>query len=399
VRALLVIVCLGACWRNHPAANDRRERVYLTPVRVAYNASHVWFPDELIPVADAVADALAARGYRVVPTSELRALWDSVQHGHVPGVAHCTAVPPPAEVAAFVNRDALQAEPTIECEGSSCKLDVSLSRDMRYRGHPEEVARFGLAIPATPAAIAERVRRQGLTPEPRPESESGGLAVGTLGPPGPGPHLHVDVSATEGPWSPPLDRELLQPYAEALTRCREQGGVERDWWSQYHVLEIAPDGHLSRCTFEHVDRLPPAGFECSCDVLRGIDFGRAPAARRATVFLHAYRTEPNDGWYRSVYVGDSRAVDDETALLGEVHLPRGASTCLAPIAAATKLEVPVRLAIGPDGVTTAATASWPATLPTQVTRCLDGVLRRSDASCPRSGKATIEVTLHVDVAR
>ena len=54
-----------------------------------YGDDVVRFPDELWPIADAVAAVLARPevGYRVLPAATLRALWRDVQAGRLPGVA------------------------------------------------------------------------------------------------------------------------------------------------------------------------------------------------------------------------------------------------------------------------------------------------------------------------
>jgi hypothetical protein len=168
---------------------------------------------------------------------------------------------------------------------------------------------------------------------------------------------------------------------------------------QYHVLEVGLDGHLTRCEYEHVDRLPPPGFACSCDVLKGIDFGAASAPRRATVYIAPYRTEHHDGYARSLYVSGAHALDDATGVLGEVNLPVDASKCLASVATVMSLEVPIQLSIGPDGIAREGSGHWPASLPANVRSCLDGELKQTSASCPRSGHATVAATLHVSVAK
>jgi hypothetical protein len=212
LRAVLLLSCLASCWRARTGAPDGEQRVYVTPVRIGVGAPHVWFPSELEPVQDAVADVLSRQGFDVIPNSRVRGIvWDA-QNGVVPGVYGCRAVPPPAELVANLFPDALQVEPRIECERGACTLEVTLTRDARYYGKPEEVDRFVLAIPGTPATIADEIHRRGLPRVKRPPDDgTGGFGIGNIAEAEPGPYVHVDVARRRDRGSSTAPRSSRMP--------------------------------------------------------------------------------------------------------------------------------------------------------------------------------------------
>ena len=89
---------LGAAQATQQPAGFSAQDLLLEPPHV-YGDEVVRFPDELWPIADAVAVLLARPdhgGYRVLPIAPIRALWRDAQAGRLPGLAAlCDAAPPP----------------------------------------------------------------------------------------------------------------------------------------------------------------------------------------------------------------------------------------------------------------------------------------------------------------
>ncbi len=79
----------------------------------------VYFPDEMLPLADVVAELLARPdfgGYRVVPLKDVRKLWSDAQAGRLPGVrAQCAAPTPPARLARHIYLGSSMADLRVDC--------------------------------------------------------------------------------------------------------------------------------------------------------------------------------------------------------------------------------------------------------------------------------------------
>jgi hypothetical protein len=272
-----------------PAATvpaDPAPRLALEPTR--YFGDPVWFPDELEPIADAVAEVLArpaSGGYRVIPNRELRAFWREVRAGRLPEVAGARASPqPPALLVPLVYPDALIGGNEVRCDDRVCRLEVEIRRPGRSGAVS---ARFAAELPldGTPASWAERIRRSGLAAAAEPTTSGGGLGIRGGRDPRPGIHVALSSLKLSGPWTYALDGERLAPLAPRLAACVQPGEVRRDPWMQAFLIEVGEDGRLARCESEHRDRLDPPGFECRCDVLRDADFERGAPGRRARFYL------------------------------------------------------------------------------------------------------------------
>ena len=410
---LLASVALGSlAWMNvgHAAGSGKGSReLWLEPARV--HGHKVWFADELAPIADAVAEVLARPklgGYRVIPNQEMRRLWADAQRGQLPGRKEiCEAGPPPVLLGAIVHPNALWGSVEVRCEKSVCKLAVDLFRrepSKKGERHDTKVARLGAALPNSedPSQWAERIRKTGMKPRP-PEREMGGL-IGTLGgedPPSPGVHVAVVGVEQSGNWAYTLDSEVFAPKAKELHACVPEKRVWRDWWAQPLLIEVNPDGRLSRCEFPYPDHLPPPELRCQCNVLGGVGFRTGAAQRRASFELQTTaggKRPVEDGYSRNGYLGEKLS-DDASAILGTDEVDnRDVIHCMSPIRSALgDVKVPLRFSVGADGRASDARATWPSSLPPTVTTCLDSVLRAARFNCPLSGHAEVSTTLILSV--
>lgn len=383
--------------------------LWLEPARV--DAWYVWFPDELTPISDAVAEVLSRAeygGYRVIPNQDLRAFWSSVQNGQLPGVSlTCDTPPPPAELAEIVHAGSLRASIDVDCEEQGCRLEVIVIEP----GAPgtggqrdEELAWLVTDLPPddTPVQWAERIRRRGLRPEPPPDDGRGGLVGGIMWP-GAAPGIYAEISwvTQSGTWAYELQSSFFQPVAAALDACEQAGGVQRDSWGRF-VLAVNAEGRITRCEHADPDHLPRPGFACQCDVLHSMDFGKGAADRRASfdlsVTVRLARTQPKSPFYHSIHLTDLSA-DDPSAVLGNENVSgRELVACIEPISANLgEVDVPVRFRAGPDGRVVEARADWPPSIPASAAVCIDKVLEKTGFSCPLSGQATITGLISITV--
>ncbi len=399
---------------DSPAAVGLSEReLWLTPPHVYGEA--VWFPDELEPLGDAVAELLAEPtygGYQVRLNAELRLLWRSVQLGRLPGVSQaCDAQPPPAELAKVLYRGASKGEVRVDCEAVSCELLVIVSAPRPKPKEPlnyEETARFGAELPAaeSPDQWAARLRDGLLQRVPPPEHPPGGLGLGGLATPGQPPGIYATVHAVSqvGPWDHKLKSAEFQPLAKQLHACSQTKRPWRDWWGQPYVIEVTPSGQLSRCEFPYRERLPPPDFSCGCQVLRGMSFGAAEGVRRARFYLDTfvYKTAGPKAerapLYRSAYLAD-QVSSDPTAVLGSGEVARSdLLPCLASISQPIgEVKIPVHFSVGADGRVAQHQSTWPAVVNTAARACLDAILAKARFNCPLSGRARISAQLDIAV--
>ncbi len=171
----------------------------------------IWFPDELVPLAEAAAEVLArpeSGGYRVIPFKEVRALWSEVRAGHLPGVrAVCEAAPPPWRLALHHYRGASNASLKVECPAAKkraktrpdCTLEIVVFTPRPTGADPDkldETGRFRAKLPPgeSPGQWAERLRTKGLQ-RAKPPKNAGGLGlVGYMGEPPEEPPFRVELS-------------------------------------------------------------------------------------------------------------------------------------------------------------------------------------------------------------
>jgi len=379
----------------------------------------IYFSDETLPLADAVAELLARPelgGYRVIPLKEVRTLWSEVQAGRLPGLqARCETAPPPARVARQVYRGASMADLRVDCpapkppskEHPACILGVTVLSERPTADDPdhlEETAGFHAQLPfgETPARWAERLRGGAFARGSAPAPNGGIGIVGTLGI-GKGhkePPLRLEVSdvAQSGDWKERISEATFKGQTAALDSCTRNLPRSRDSWAQPYVIEVDAAGAVGRCEFPYVDHLPSPEFSCVCGVLRARGFGAGAPRRRATFLLAVKRRLPplRGG---AALVG-ARATD-ESATLGDGALDEDAlAACLSP----TKTEInepelPVRFSVGPDGSVKNHTVTWPGTIPARVRKCMDGVLAGARFGCPLTGASTVDARLQVFISR
>jgi hypothetical protein len=406
-RKLLVALMLAGCGAPVRPTYGPQD-LWLEPVRVF---GRVLFADETAPVADALAEVLARPdygGWHVEAPGKLRALWSEAQAGRLPGRSGvCEAAPPPALLGQALRPGASHAEADARCGMDDCTLTVVVYADApRNEGRGEERGRFAAKLPAneTPAQWAERLRGGALA-RVAPPSEDGTSVLGDLAGLALEPGLHVSLQGVtqSGDWAYDLDESRFQPRAQALRACAPRDGVWRDWWAQPFQIELSAEGHVIRCEAQHPDHLPPPGFACECDVMRGMFFGLGTPGRRAQFDLGVYEggvRSTRDPLVRRAYVLVKDASDataslgtravDEVALaacLGDVHDPL------------PEIEVPVRFEVDAEGAVRAHHADWPAALPAASTACLDQVLARGRFNCPLSGAASLDARLSLAVTR
>jgi hypothetical protein len=378
----------------------------------------ICFPDEVLPIADAVAGLLARPelGYRVIPPKDLRALWREALAGRAPGrAARCEVAPPPSRLARLVYRGASMADLEVDCpDGSkgwgdrrSCVLDVRVLSERPTADDPdhlEETAHFHADLPAgeTPARWAERLRAAPLLPG-APKQLAG--QPGMLGLLGDGkrhkePPFWIDVSfvSLSGDWKGAITGATFKKEGAALDACTRNQPRWRDNWAQPYLLEVDAAGTVKRCEFPYVDHLPPPEFACVCDVLRKRGFDAGAPGRRASFLLEVKHPAPSPNTIAAL-VG-TRATDP-SATLGDSALDEEAlATCLEPVKTAiSEPELPVKLTVGADGGVVSHAVTWPRAIPPRARRCLDDVLARSRFDCPLTGASTIDAKLQVMVAR
>ena len=378
----------------------------------------IYFPDETLPLADAVAELLARPelgGYRVIPLKEVRALWSEVQAGRLPGLpARCETAPPPARVARHVYRGASLADLRVDCpapkppskQRPACILGVTVLSERPTADNPdhlEETGGFHAELPfgETPARWAERLRAGGLARGPAPAPNGGIGIVGFLG----GdrrhkePPLRLEVMGAHqsGDWKETITEATFKGQMGALDVCTRNLPRVRDSWLQPYIIEVDATGAVGRCEFPYVNHLPPPELSCVCGVLRARGFGAGGPKRRATFSLQVKRRQPP---VRGVAALVGARATDESATLGDGALDEEAlAACLGPTRTEiNEPEVPVRFAVGPDGSVKSHTTTWPSTIPARARRCMDGVLARSRFGCPLTGASTVDAHLQVIVS-
>ena len=380
----------------------------------------VRFPDELWPIADAVATLLArpeAGGYHVLPAAPIRALWRDAQGGRLPGLsAVCDATPPPARLAAYLHRGASSARVRVDCPAPEkaasarppCQLEVRIEAPRPTAEDPlqtEDVARLVATLPPgeRPERWAERLLATGLGRAPLPEVE-GGLGLSGTADNSRRPAISVRDITQSGGWQAAISKATFARHGEAIVACAAAATRQpwRDWWLQPYLIEVDAAGLLRRCEFEHVDHLPPPEFGCVCGVLRQVPFGAGPDGRRARfalkVLLPPPAGAPPDRLSRSFMLTDRRSTDP-SALLGTGEIDTLAKdACLwratSPLA---EIQLPVRFTVGPDGRTIRHEAPWPASVPPELRGCLDPLLAGARFNCPLSGAAIVDARLSLAV--
>ena len=393
-----------------PAFSERD--LVVTPPGV-FGDDVIRFPDELWPIADAVATLLArpeAGGYHVLPAAPIRALWRDAQVGWLPGLSTiCDGTPPPARLVAYVHRGASFARVRVDCPAPEkaararppCQLDVRIEAPRPTAEDPlqtEDVARLVATLPPgeRPARWAERLLATGLVRAPPPEVE-GGLGLSGIPAESGRPAISVRDITQSGGWQAAISKATFARHGEAIVACAATAARQpwRDWWVQPYLIEVDAAGSLRRCEFEHVDHLPPPEFGCVCAALRQVPFGAGSEGRRASFVLKILEAPPagapRDRLSRIFMLTDRRSTDP-SALLGTGEIDTLAKdACLwratAPLA---EIQLPVQFTVGADGRTIRHTAPWPASVPPALRACLDPVLAAARFNCPLSGAAIVD---------
>ena len=251
--ALALMPLAAGCWRSAVAPSEANpfagSQLWLSPVR-AYDG--VWFPDELAPVDDALAAALARQfGFMVVPPEQLRRQWAMVRQGRLPGRRDvCTAAPPPGRLTQVLMAHARSGEPEVRCEDGVCQLLVSVYGVGGPEDTRDEEARYVMPVAAGsgPSAWVAALEQDRLTRVAVPDG-AGGLGIGGMMLPGRAPGLYVVLSGVtrQGPWTSPLEAGRFEPVKAELHACRGAGEVWRDWWGQPFLVELSPAGEVTRC--------------------------------------------------------------------------------------------------------------------------------------------------------
>jgi hypothetical protein len=410
-----VLVAATAVSATTTNAQTGARELWVAPPAV--NGDAIWFPDELVPLAEAVADLLARPelgGYRVLSVEQTRALWANVQAGRLPGVPGvCAAPPPPASLTQIMHPGASSAGVSVDCTGgagdATCRLDVVVYRPRPSAENPigdEEAARFAARLPRgeSPAQWAERLRSSGggLRPAPAPAT-TGGLGILSDGPAGKPAPFQVRVRDVElsGEWPSPISAATFAKRGAALAACTRPGGRRwRDSWEQPYLIEVDKSGALTRCELAHIDHLPRPEFACVCGVLRGMRLEPRAALGRARFTLTVDRPPPRarDRMERIAHFDEGQSTD-ASARLGTSAVNEAAlETCLGGVRSPVDdLTVPVKLSVAADGHVAKHEASWPRAVPAAVRRCLDGVLARATFNCPLSGSSAIDAQLQLQV--
>jgi hypothetical protein len=390
--------------------------LWLSPATV--HDGPIYFPDELLLIADAAAEMLARPeiGYRVIPNRDLRALWSAAQAGRLPGLAaRCEKTPPPTRLARHLYRGASMADVEVDCpdgtpawrDRKACLLDVRVLSERPTADDPdhlEETAHFHADLPTgeTPARWAERMRAGRLLPGAGKEDKSGLGIIGTLGDgkPHKEPPYRVVVSfvSLSSDWKGKITSATFKAEAAALNACTQGAPRWRDNWMQPYLVEVDAAGTVDRCAFTYVDHLPPPEFDCVCGVIRGHGFGAGAPHRRASFDLEVKHPSPSASAITAL-VG-ARA-SDPSAALGDAALDEEAlAACLASIRGEiNEPELPVKFTVSADGSVKSHAVTWPRSIPARARRCLDDVLARSQFNCPLTGASTVDAKLQVMLTR
>lgn len=401
----LLCVCTLLC-TDAIAASKPTPQLYLE-APLAFGGA-VWFPQELEPVSDAVAQLLASRpygGYRVVPNADVRALWTDVANGKLPGVSlTCDLPPPPSRLVRQAYPDAMRASLAIRCKPDTCGLEVVVRRPSSDEELDEEVARWTAALGAegNPVAWAQEVARQGLkrtVPPPKAGVVGGVVGVSARCPEG-GTCASLAYVQQSGPWGGVMEEGPFQPFAADLEGCKAPGQPRLDSWAQYFLLEVSAGGRVERCEHNVLDHLPPPEFSCQCEVLKRIDFGEAAPGRRASVDLRTHVPGKRTvGVVQSAYLL-SKNSDDRSAVLGPGSMPLDAlSKCLSSVdGALLNRPVAVRFNVGPDGRAKRFSGMWPVQVEPATRACLDQAMMQARFNCPLTGRATVTGSLSLRVS-
>jgi len=378
--------------------------LWLEPPRVS--GSKVFFPDELDPIADAVAEVLARPPHdnQVVPPEVLRTLWARTQRGDgFAGASPCEAKPPPAKLAKLIHPDATSVSIDLHCREAGCVLAVEIRPDRDSQPRKDRYLVISLPVGEGPRAWAERIRRDGLQPAPAPKTGMGGLGVRR---PSQESFVSVDSSRRSGPWSTGFDDERFRGLFEPFAACEPPGAVWMDAWSAPFLIEVSEEGRVSRCESPYPDHIPPPGFGCKCDVLGTIDFGKGQPGRRASLGLRIVRadkkTRPKPGELIRVARLEKLSATDPSALLGW-RMPVDAQAvdrCLEPLDKPRRdLLLPVQFHVGADGRPKSHRFVESPGLPDDVVSCLETSLGESRFTCPLTGEATIDGVLRLLVRK
>ena len=402
-----------------PSARGGGE-LWLEPATIYGDA--VWFADELVPIEEAVAAALARPelgGYVVRPVSEMRAFWRDVQAGHLPGVAAvCGAPPSPARLARLVHRAASIADLRADCPAAkgagdapaACVFEVTVSTPRPAKGDPDrlvETARFRALLPPgeSPVRWAERLRAGALKKERGAAPAVGGLGIASAGSSTDehgAVHLNLDEVTLSGTWSKPLTLFPFAAQKAALAACMRPARPFRDDWVQPYVIEVDAAGGAVRCEVQHIAHLPRPEQACVCGALRGASFGAGAPGRRATFVLSIVPpadAAAGDGLQRSL-VPEELTASDPSAVLGSDAIDEPAlEACLLPVKTEIEVNVRARFTVAADGRPTHHEAKWPRVLSADVRRCLEGVLDRASFNCPLTGAADVSARLRLAIGR
>jgi len=394
------------------AALAKKADLWVAPPTV--DADERWFPDEIAPLADAVAAALAQPelgGHRVIPPDEVRALYAGVKEGKLPGVtAACAAPPPPEALARLVYGGVGIASVHVQCVPPGCTLTVIVSSPRPTPKSPtnlEPTAYFSMPVPRgePPNRWAERVRAGGLSRAKPDETEIANLPnIGRMPDDSSARQASVRVEISDvrrsGKWPSRLSASTFATVAPALDACIKPRAPWRT--TPYYTIEVDAQGAVRRCEVEQAEDVPRGEPPCVCGVFRDLHLEPGAAPRRASFALTLSRTDrgADDRVERSGYFVPDHATDPSAALATTAIDENALVACLSSIrAAAPYPPVPVRLSVGADGKVTSHDIKWPPKIPTAVAECLEGAISQGQFNCPLSGESAIDGKLFVDVRR
>lgn len=396
---ILLLAALAA-----PSAHATGKQIWVEPITI--NGAAVYFPDELIPLEDAVAEALAkpsSGGYDVIPNATVRTLWANAQRGQLPGVpVVCDYPPPPDRLTGAVYPDAGRADVHLDCKKKVCALTVNVTRPPFYvEGVTPELALLTATLPAgaSPVEWAATIRKKGLKKEPPPKQRMSKLLLVRDTPP-PGLYVNVEDIATSGLWSPPLTVEAFDPLRESFKACHRKATPSADWFGQPLILELDPSGKVSRCEMALPQHLPLGPESCECDALRAHAWAPTLKSRRAQltiVFMEFSESGPDDQPLRAVDFDWSAPSDPTTKLGTAAREIARAQVCLEGLQELPAHTFKIPMKIGPDGHVRSYEATWTNDLPRKTQTCLDGVLKQVRFNCPLSGAADINASLTLEV--
>ncbi|MBN8609558.1 MAG: hypothetical protein J0L92_03185 [Deltaproteobacteria bacterium] len=403
-----------------PRGEADENRVWLEPTR-AHGEGLVLFADDVAPIEDAIARALARTGYDVVPPDERRAAITRMRAGHLPDrEGQCAPMPPAAGYLAARYEGLVRISSTLACRSQrpawnpegpftpGCVLTVATHRG---EGPVEREGEIVFPLGVSREVIIESLERDAIALHDVEPEDGAAMLLGMMGEGSRVPVAIRDVE-TMGPWdatlAPHLEEHLeraLAPHRETLLACDAHEPLF-DHWGNDFVIEVRADGVITRCEPELEDHRARASMPCECAILsRVLDFGSAPSVRRLRFAMHVDVGVTAAAAAATHYASAElrvRDADDRSIEYGDPALGPQLQACLEGMGGdLSNVRLLANLVVGADGRVLEARArpiAGDAIDPT-LDACAMEALRATRFTCPFTGRAEVRAELDLFRAR